>query len=99
MSTISELGAMLCEEIEKVVDYGTINQGNLDIVYKLTSALKNVKKIEKYNDEYGLSYVPRSHESGNLEDKIQEALDSKPLSAEDKATVRRAMQLLNNSRR
>lgn len=122
MNTLHELEDMLYDELDKIVERKSVNQSNLEVIYKLTSALKNVKKIEmcdekEYSGEdssyrgYGsYSYDGDSMRGGYNRDgysgrrysrddgmmsKIQEMLNDTHMSVEEKATLRRAMQMLN----
>lgn len=40
-----QLEKMLCAELEEIVDKGTLSAGDLDVVDKLTHALKNTYKV------------------------------------------------------
>lgn len=48
MKNMEELKDMLCEELDKIVEKGTISMGDLEIVHKLTDTMKNIDKIEMY---------------------------------------------------
>lgn len=50
MKTYEELKDMLCEELEQVVAKGTLSAGDLDVVHKLTDTIKNIEKIEMFDD-------------------------------------------------
>lgn len=45
-----ELKDMLCEELDKIGKKGELSAGSLDTVYKLTSSIKNIDKIEMLED-------------------------------------------------
>lgn len=124
--SLRELEDMLCEELDKIVERGSINQTNLDLIHKLTDSLKNVKKIEMCeekdwsgddasfrgygsysydgdsrrgygNDGYSNNDYSRrmySREDGMMS-QIQKMLNDNKLSTDEKATLRRAMQMLN----
>jgi len=53
-STMEELKEMLCDELDKIVDKGTISMSDLEIVHKLVDTIKNIHKIDMY-DESGYS--------------------------------------------
>jgi len=48
--TMMELKEMLCEELDKIVDKGTISMSDLEIVHKLVDTIKNIHKIDMYDD-------------------------------------------------
>lgn len=45
------LKTMLCEELEKLTESGTINSTELEYAHKLTDTIKNIDKILKLEDE------------------------------------------------
>lgn len=50
--TIDALKAMLGKELDECVAKGIKSHEDLDIVKDLTTALKNLHKIEKYSNEW-----------------------------------------------
>lgn len=40
----------LCNELEEFANKGELNTGDLDVIHKLTDAIKNTYKIEMYED-------------------------------------------------
>ncbi|MDE6133629.1 MAG: hypothetical protein K2G04_09715 [Oscillospiraceae bacterium] len=52
---------MLCDEIEKVIGDGNLNRERLELLHKLTDTLKNLFKIEMYENESGYSHDGRGH--------------------------------------
>ena len=119
MNALRELEDMLYEELDKIVERGSINQTNLDVIHKLTGSIKNIKKIEmcdgggqdwsrddasyrgygsySYDDDSRRGYSRRgmySRDDGMMT-QIQKMLNDNKLGTEEKATLRRAMQMLN----
>lgn len=59
MKSYERLKDMLCEELEKIAKKGELSAGSLDLAHKLTDTIKNIDKIEMYEDfeeEGGASY-------------------------------------------
>ena len=59
MKSYERLKDMLCEELEKIAKKGELSAGSLDLAHKLTDTIKNIDKIEMYEDfeeEGGTSY-------------------------------------------
>ena len=59
MKSYERLKDMLCEELEKIAKKGELSAGSLDLAHKLTSTIKNIDKIEMYeefDEEGGASY-------------------------------------------
>lgn len=54
--TYTELKGMLCDELEQIVSRGSITAGDLEAVHKLTDTIKNVYKIEMYEENNEYSY-------------------------------------------
>lgn len=50
MKAMYELRDMLCRELDELAGKGDLGAGDLDIVYKLASAVKNLYKIEMLED-------------------------------------------------
>lgn len=63
MHKLYELKEMLCKELE---EYGSkeLNVGDLDVIDKLSHAIKNIDKIIEAYDEDGMSYDGGSYEGG-----------------------------------
>lgn len=63
MHKLYELKDMLCKELE---EYGSkeLNVGDLDVIDKLSHAIKNIDKIIEAYDEDGMSYDGGSYEGG-----------------------------------
>ena len=60
MHELEKLKNMLCEELEKYTDKGELTAGSLEVVDKLSHAIKNLDKIiENYDGEYSGRYMPR----------------------------------------
>lgn len=45
MKNMEELKDMLCEELEEITKKGEISMGDLDVVEKITTSIKNIDKI------------------------------------------------------
>lgn len=64
------LEEMLCKELEKIVDKGELSAGSLDIIDKLTHALKNTYKIHMgesggYSQDYAMDSYNSGYGNGN----------------------------------
>ncbi len=64
---MSELKDMLCRELDEISEKGEINVGDLETIHKLTSSIKNIYKIEMFEEN---SYYSngRSYDGGNSYD-------------------------------
>lgn len=51
MRNMEELKEMLCDELDKIVDKGTVSMSDLEIVHKLTDTIKNIGKIEMQEEQ------------------------------------------------
>lgn len=56
MEYLDKLRDMLCGELEDVTRKGELGAGDLEIVHKLTDTIKNIDKIELYDEEYSRDY-------------------------------------------
>lgn len=66
MDRFEELYEMLERELSKILSRGELNGSSLDMVYKLTCSMKNLKKImnggySNYSGEYGRNYSNRDY--------------------------------------
>lgn len=50
MKSIERLKDILCEELEKISKKGELSAGSLDVIHKLTDTIKNIDKIEMYEE-------------------------------------------------
>lgn len=57
MSTkaLYDIRDMLCDEMDEIARKGDLNIGDLDILHKLTSTIKNLYKIEMFEADDGYS--------------------------------------------
>ena len=60
MKSMYDLRDMLCKELEENTRKGELGAGDLDIVHKLASTIKNIDKIEAMEDD---GYSSRRDES------------------------------------
>lgn len=118
MNNLRELEDMLYEELEKFTERRSVSQGSLDAIEKLTTSIKNIKKIEmcdggkgwsrdegasyrgygsySYGDDSYMGYSDRRYSRADgVADKLKEMLDKRDTTPEEKATIRKAMQILN----
>lgn len=51
MKAYENLKGMLCKELEEITEKGELSAGDLETAHKLTDTIKNVLKIEMYEDE------------------------------------------------
>ena len=51
MMALENLRSMLCEELDKIAEKGSISGGDLETIHKLTDTVKNIDKIECLEDE------------------------------------------------
>ena len=51
MNSMYDLRDMLCKELEEITRKGELGAGDLDIVHKLASTIKNIDKIEAMEDD------------------------------------------------
>ena len=59
MKSYERLKDMLCEELEKIAKKGELSASSLDLAHKLTDTIKNIDKIqmyEEFDDDGGVSY-------------------------------------------
>lgn len=61
-----ELKDMLYEELEKIGKKGELSAGSLDTVFKLTSSIKNIDKIEMLEEADGYSEDSRWMADGKM---------------------------------
>ena len=60
MKSLEKLKDMLCEELDKIGKKGELSAGMLETVHKLTDTIKNIDKIEmyeQYEEDGGSSYA------------------------------------------
>ena len=50
MHYLEELKEMLCKELEEIANKGELTAGSLETVHKLTNSIKNIDKIEMYEE-------------------------------------------------
>lgn len=50
MKSLYELKEMLCEELDKIAEKGELSAGSLETIHKLTDTIKNIDKIEMFED-------------------------------------------------
>ena len=55
MKAMYDLKEMLCRELEEIAQKGELNVGDLDIIHKLTDTIKNIDKIEMFEEDDGYS--------------------------------------------
>lgn len=56
MESMDKLRDMLCAELEEITRKGELGAGDLEIAHKLTDTIKNIDKIEMYDEEYSRDY-------------------------------------------
>lgn len=56
MEYLDKLRDMLCGELEGITRKGELSMSDLEIVHKLTGTIKNIDKIELYDEEYSRDY-------------------------------------------
>lgn len=56
MKSMYELRDMLCDELDEIARKGELGAGDLDIVHKLASTIKNLDKIEAMEGGYSSRY-------------------------------------------
>ena len=52
MRAMEDIKEMLCEELEKFAEKGTLSMADLETVHKLTDTIKNIEKIDMYGKGY-----------------------------------------------
>lgn len=52
MNAMYDLRDLLCKELDEIARKGDLGAGDLDIVNKLVSTIKNIDKITMYEDGY-----------------------------------------------
>lgn len=50
MNAMYDLRDMLCKELDEIARKGELGAGDLDIAHKLVGTIKNIDKIEMYED-------------------------------------------------
>lgn len=50
-----KLKDMLCRELEMVNQRGSMNQNDIEKIFKITTSIKNIDKIQMMDDESGMS--------------------------------------------
>lgn len=67
MKSMNEIKEMLCREMDEIAGKGEISAGDLETIHKLTASIKNIYKIEMYdeNSYYGSG---RSYDGGSSYD-------------------------------
>ena len=63
MKSMYDLRDMLCKELDEISRKGELGAGDLDIVHKLASTIKNLDKIEAMEDlfrAYGIKEIART---------------------------------------
>lgn len=50
-----KLKDMLCHELEMVNQRGSMNQNDIEKIFKITTSIKNIDKIQMMDDESGMS--------------------------------------------
>lgn len=56
MEYLDKLRDMLCDELEEISRKSELGAGDLEIVHKLASTIKNIDKIEMCDEEYSCDY-------------------------------------------
>lgn len=56
MEHMDKLRDMLCEELEEITRKGELGAGDLEIAHKLTDTIKNIDKIEMFDEDYSREY-------------------------------------------
>lgn len=56
MEYLDKLRDMLCGELEEISRKNELGAGDLEIVHKLASTIKNIDKIEMCDEEYSRDY-------------------------------------------
>lgn len=51
MKDMHKLKEMLCEELDDYGEKGKLSPGDIDIIYKLASSIKNINKNEMYEED------------------------------------------------
>lgn len=73
MDRFEELYGMLERELSKILSRGELNSSSLDMVYKLTCSMKNLKKImgggySNYSGDYSRNYGGRGYSNEYSQD-------------------------------
>lgn len=55
MRAMEDMRELLCKEFEEIAQKGELNVGDLDIIHKLTDTIKNIDKIEMFEESGGYS--------------------------------------------
>ncbi len=51
MKALNDIRDMLCEELDELAQKGKLTIGDLEIIHKAVSAIKNIDKIEMYSTD------------------------------------------------
>lgn len=52
MKALNDIRNMLCEELDELARKGELGAGDLEIIHKAVSAIKNIDKIEMFDSGY-----------------------------------------------
>ena len=52
MKALNDIRDMLCEELDELARKGELGAGDLEIIHKAVSSIKNIDKIEMYDGGY-----------------------------------------------
>lgn len=55
MKALNDIRDMLCEELNELARKGELGAGDLEIIHKAVSSIKNIDKIEMYDGGYSRS--------------------------------------------
>lgn len=55
MNAMYDIRDMLCKELDEIARKGEMSAGDLETVHKLTDTIKNIDKIEMYEEDGGYS--------------------------------------------
>ena len=71
MKALNDIRDMLCEELDELARKGELGAGDLEIIHKAVSSIKNIDKIEMYDSRDDA----REHMRRQLQDMIRDTDD------------------------
>ena len=81
MKSMYDLRDMLCKELDEISRKGELGAGDLDIVHKLASTIKNLDKIEAmeggYSSRFGSLAWKRKNPAGRTTRGLRRCIPSK----------------------
>ena len=89
---LEDISEKLCRELDEIAKKPELGAGDLDIVHKLTGTMKNIYKIEMYEEDGGYSRTDaRERMRSQMEDMMRDADDDRTREA-----IRRCMNELDS---